>query len=333
METVFSDHWDCPHQSTSDPSWQESDCYWFYDHKVGVGGFHRIGQKPNKGTGQLMLFVFKVDGERFLLNAPERAEVALGPDARQSRKQVVAGHSAEALGGGRMRYKWSEPESSAEIEFYESFYTPRNWPSSANTAHFEDSVNSDGHLECGGKIRGTVRIGKNEYNIDALAHRDRSWGKRSDTAPMMHRYRMYTGTCGTDLSFASFFLDFNETTPVTMGFVDRNGMQEPIENLRVAVTFDYDGLTPLGSVGVMTLKSGEKITIESKVVQGHLTPIPAIGSFSQDNISTFEYNGKTGFVNLELSTNPGRGSYIPKQTDVSFLVVDDGLSKTAVYEL
>ena len=30
---------------------------------------------------------------------------------------------------------------------------------------------------------GTVRIGNQDYEIDALAHRDRSWGKRSDTAP------------------------------------------------------------------------------------------------------------------------------------------------------
>lgn len=159
MEAQFADHWDCPHQFTAEPSWQESDCYWFYDHNTGVGGFHRIGQKPNKGTGQLMLFVFKVGGERFVLNAPERAEVKLGPDARQARKQVVAGHTAEALGNGRMRYTWEEPESSADIEFYESFYTPRNWPSSAKTSHFEESVNSDGHLECAGKIRGKIRIG------------------------------------------------------------------------------------------------------------------------------------------------------------------------------
>ncbi|MGH6650025.1 hypothetical protein CVO77_08565 [Sphingopyxis lindanitolerans] len=331
MEAVFSDHWDCPHQFSDEPSWQESDCYWFYDVKLGVGGFHRIGQKPNKGTGQLMLFVFKTGGERFVLNSAPRNEVQLGADARQSRKQVVGSHTAEALGDGRMRYTWDEPESSADIEFYESFYTPRNWPSGKNTEHFEEATNSDGHLECGGRIRGKVRIGDNEYEIDALAHRDRSWGKRSDSAPMMHRYRMYTGTCGSELSFAGFFLDFNETTPMTMGFVDRNGKQEAITNLRVAVTFDYDGLTPLGSIGIMTLESGEQLRIESKVVQGFLTPLPAMGTFSQDNISTFEYGGKTGFVDLEMCTNPGRGSYIPNQADVSFLAIAEGLSKAEDY--
>ena len=63
MEAVFSDHWDCPHQFSDEPSWQESDCYWFYDVKLGVGGFHRIGQKQNKGTGQLMLFVLPLPAE------------------------------------------------------------------------------------------------------------------------------------------------------------------------------------------------------------------------------------------------------------------------------
>lgn len=334
MEYAFSNDWDRPHTPSSDPAWQESDCYWFYDPVQQLGGFHRIGQKPNKGTGQLMLFVFKLGGERFVLNSAPRHEVKLGDDARQAHKQIVAGHAAEALGDGRMRYVWDEPESAAELEFYESFYAPRNWPSSNRQSEdFEKSVNSDGHLECGGRLRGTVRIGETTYTIDALAHRDRSWGNRHDAAPMMHRYRMYSGTCGNALSFASFYLDFNEFQAVSMGFVDRDGKQEDVVNLRVAVTFDYDGVTPIGSIGVLTLASGEKLTIQSTVVQGFLTPLPGVLCHSQDNISVFEYEGHTGFLDLELSTNPCRGTYTPTQADVSFLAVAPGLSASETYDL
>lgn len=333
MEQGYDPSWDRPHVPSSELAWQESDCYWFYDAQAGVGGFHRIGQKPNKGTGQIMLFVFKVGGKRFVINDAPRNEVPLAGDARQANKQIVGTHFAEALGDGRMKYGWSEPESDAQLEFYESFYTPRNWPSNAQTQHFENSVNSDGHLECGGRLKGTVRIGSESYVIDALAHRDRSWGRRADAAPQMHRYRMYSGTCGKALSFASFFLDFNDTEPVTMGFVDRHGVQEDIINLRVAVTFDFDGVTPLGSTGILTLASGEKLRIKSTVVQGFLTPLPAGLSHSQDNISVFEYEGQKGFVDLELSTNPCRGSYTPTQCDVSLLAVDQGLSTTRDYVL
>lgn len=334
MADDFQQDWDCPHKPSQDPSWQESDCYWFYDPAQGVGGFHRIGQKPNRNTGQLMLFVFKVGGERFVLNSAPRNELELTPDSRQARKQIVGSHTAESLGAGRMRYIWDEPESSASLEFYESFYKPRNWPAAgANSARFEQSINSDGHLECGGRLRGTVRIGRSSYEIDALAHRDRSWGNRHASAPMMHRYRMYSGTCGEALSFASFYLDFNEDQPISMGFVDRSGVQEDIVNLRVAVTFDYDGLSPIGSIGIMTLASGEKLRIEGKVVQGFLTPLPGVMNHSQDNISTFEYDGHKGFLDLELSTNPGRGSYTPGQADTSLLAVDAGLSACASYDL
>lgn len=333
MEYTYQEDWDRPHLPSKEQTWQESDCYWFYDPVAQIGGFHRIGQKPNKGTGQLMLFVFKVGGERFVLNKAPRNEVALGPDARQSHKQVVGGHTAESLGEGRMRYTWEEPETSADIEFYQSFHLPRNWPATnKGSANFEKTVNSDGHLECGGKLRGSIRIGKETYSIDALAHRDRSWGNRSDFAPMMHRYRMYSGTCGEALSFASFFLDFNEFETVSMGYVDRHGKQEDVVNLRVAINFDYDGVTPLGSVGVLTLASGEKLRIESKVVQGFLTPMPGILNHSQDNISVFEYEGHTGFVDLEISTNPGRGEYTPTQADVSFIAVTEGLTPSADYD-
>ncbi len=333
MEQQYNPSWDCPHTPTSDPAWQESDCYWFYDAQTGIGGFHRIGQKPNKGTGQIMLFIFKVGAERFVINDAPRNEFPLTDDARQERKQIVGTHSAESLGDGRMLFCWNEPESDAALEFYESFYTPRNWPSNPETQHFENSVNSDGHLECGGRLKGKVRIGEETYDIDALAHRDRSWGKRADAAPQMHRYRMYSGTCGKALSFASFFLDFNESTPVSMGFVDRHGVQEDVVNLRVAVTFDFDGVTPLGSTGILTLASGEKLRIDSTVVQGFLTPLPAGVSHSQDNISVFEYDGQTGFVDLELSTNPCRGSYTPTQRDVSLIAVDQGLSASQDYAL
>lgn len=41
---------------------QESDCYWVYDTKASIGGFHRIGQRPNRQDGQLTLVVFATEG-------------------------------------------------------------------------------------------------------------------------------------------------------------------------------------------------------------------------------------------------------------------------------
>lgn len=324
--------WDKPHTPSTQNAWQESDCYWFYDAVAGVGGFHRIGQKPNTGKGQNTLFVFKEGGERFVLSAGARSEVLLREDARQDRKQVVGDHTAEALGDGRMRFTWRETGCTGDLEFYECFHAPRNWSKTGHSDTFMSNINADGHLECSGKIRGDIRIGDNSYAIDALCHRDRSWGFRDNSRVSMHRYRMFSGTVGPELSFASFLLDLKDGTRMVAGFVARDGVDLDVRDLRVMTTFDSDGITPLAAVGVLTLENGEEIRIECTSVQGFMTPVPEAGCASQDHISTFTYNGKTGFLDLELCTNPGRGSYIPTRADVTYVAVDQGLSKSVVYD-
>lgn len=326
----YDNSWDRPHTPSADPSWQESDCYWFYDKASGVGGFHRIGQRPNLGKGQLILFVFKTGGERFLLRAG--TEVDLTPSARQEARQEVGSHVAEALGDGRMRFAWDEVVCTGDIEFYECFHPPRNWSKDGHSDDFMSNINSDGHLEVSGRLRGSIRIGEASYDIDALCHRDRSWGFRDNALVSMHRYRMFSGTVGPQLSFASFLLDLKDGTKMVAGFVSRNGRDEDVRDLRVMTTFDSDGLTPLAAEAILTLATGEQLRIKSKSLQGFLTPVPEARAATQDHISTFTYEGHEGFLDLELCNNPGRGEYVPTQADVTFTAVDDGLSKSVEYQ-
>lgn len=324
--------WDQPHKPSTDALWQESDCYWFYDKAQGIGGFHRIGQKPATGKGQITLFVFKEGEQRFVLSSGPRTEVVLGPDSRQEAKQVVGGHTAEALGEGRMRFTWEEVETEADLEFYEAFHEPRNWSKTGHSDGFMSNINSDGHLECSGRIRGKIRIGSESYIIDGLCHRDRSWGFRDNSRASLHRYRMFSGTVGPELSFASFFLDLKGGPSMVAGFVVRNGVDKDVRDLRVITRLDRDGLTPLGATGILTLEDGEEIRIETTSVQGFLTPVVEAQSTSQDHISTFMYNGKVGFLDLELCINPGRGTYIPLQSDLTFGVIEQGLSRSVKYQ-
>ena len=329
---TYDDSWDRPHVPGTSALWQESDCYWFYDQAQGIGGFHRIGQKPNIGKGQLTLFAFKEGGERFVMSAGDDTEVDLGADARQDGRQIVGSHSAEALGDGRMRFCWDESGCAGDVEFSDSFHRPRNWSKTGHSDNFMATINADGHLECSGRMRGSLRIGATTYQIDALCHRDRSWGVRDNSRASLHRYRMFSGTVGPELSFASFALDLTSGQSMVGGFVARNGVDEDVRGLRVLVTFDSDGITPVSAAGLLTLESGEVLRIESMSIQGFMTPLPEAACVSQDHISTFTYNGKTGFLDLELCANPGRGSYVPTQADVTFTAVDQGLSKSVVYD-
>ncbi|MCF8534475.1 MAG: hypothetical protein K9G48_15825 [Reyranella sp.] len=330
---TYDPSWDRPHKPSSDLNWQESDCYWFYDARAGVGGFHRIGQRPNAGTGQITAFAFARDGERFVLNDSYTRDRSINAADRWETGHRVAGHTAEALGDGRMRFTWNEPDSEANLEFYESFHPPRNWSKTGHSDGFMSNINSDGHLECSGKLRGRLRIGAATYDIDALCHRDRSWGYRDNGSVSMHRYRMFSGTVGPELSFASFLLDLKTGQKMVAGFVSRHGIDLDVRDLRVVTAFDADGLSAMGATAVLTLENGETVKIACEGVQGFMTPVPDAGAASSDTISTFSYEGKTGFLDLELSTNPGRGQYVPTQSDLTLLAIDQGLSRCVSYDL
>ena len=330
---TYDSSWDRPHTPSDEPNWQESDCYWFYDAERGVGGFHRIGQKPNLKTGQITAFVFDCDGERFVLNDSYSKHRPIGPADRWDTGHRVESHVAEALGDQKMRFSWEEVESSATLEFHESFHAPRNWSKTGHSDDFMSNINSDGHLECSGKLRGVVRIGTQTYEIDALAHRDRSWGLRDNSRVSMHRYRMFSGTVGPELSFASFLLDLKAGETMVAGFVSRHGVDLDVRDLRVVTAFDSDGLSPMRATAVLTLETGERVKIHCDGVQGFMTPVPEAGAASSDTISTFTYEGKVGFLDLELSTNPGRGTYVPTPDDLTLLAIRPGLSRSVSYEL
>jgi hypothetical protein len=320
--------WDCPHAPGPQELWQESDCYWWYDAAQGVGGFHRIGQKPNLGTGQLTVFAFARDGERFVAHSEHPIETV----DRWATGQRVGGHTAESLDPGRVRFTWAESGSDGDVEFSGSFHQPRNWSKTGHSDSFMENINSDGHLECAGRLRGSVRVGGRTYEVDALAHRDRSWGFRDNGRVSMHRYRMFSGTAGPSLSFASFLLDLKDGPAMVAGFVSRHGVDEDVRGLRVATTFDADGLSPINAIALLTLDTGEEIRIECQAIQGFATPVPEAQSLASDTICTFVYEGSPGFLDLELCNNPGRGTYIPTADDLALLATD-GLSASVPLEI
>lgn len=321
---TYDESWDRPHRPGANPLWQESDCYWFYDAANGVGGFHRIGQTPAKGIGQVMLFVFEEGGERFM----SVRDFPLAPAARGDTWHAVANSRAEALGDKRMRFTWGQQETEGDLEFYESFYAPRDWSRTGRAAKALNDMNADGHLECSGRVRGNVRVGGRTHRIDALAHRDRSWGPRDHSVVVQHR--MFSGTVGPALSFAAFTITMKHVGTHAAGFVVRDGIETDIKSLDVLTTFENDGATVAGGTAYLTLADGGDLVIPCSGVQGMLSNVHDL-FFATDTISTVDWNGAKGFCDIEVSNNPGRGSYIPTPADVSRICASKGLSAFVPY--
>lgn len=316
---------DRPHRPTKDDKWQESDCYWFYDAASGVGGFNRLGQTPNLGKGQLQLFLFKVGQKRFSL---QHEDIPGDQCERSAFGQRVGNATTESLEDGRVQWTWDEVDCAGELEFYESFYPPRDWMKKSDNAAFSDTMNDGGHLECSGRVRGKVRIDNETFEIDGLAHRDRSWGVRKHA--IVRQHRMFSGTVGPNLSFASAIMQFKGGETVKLGFIIKDGIEYDIEDLEILSHVSFDTFTVKGGTARMRYDGDQTIEITATSVHGFVTNM--FGLTFTDHIATIECDGQSGFCDIEASFLQGEKQMPPGAGEVHLICNELGLSDFEHFE-
>lgn len=327
----YDESWDRPHAPSAEPEWQESDWLIFYDARCGVGGIYRLGQEPNLQRGQPMLFVFASGEERYYQGdrlGRSIADVSIAPADRWSNGCQVLGHKVESLGDGQMRYSWEYPETSADLVFSDNFYNPRGWSNSNKDRKLMADFNKDGHLEVAGQLRGVVRIGQKHYDIDALAHRDRSWGNRPIASGLLTTARSLSlyATVGPEFSIAAFAHKRFGAAVNHVGFISRHGKDEDINCLDIFPVLDSDLNSPIGCKAVVTLESGEIIRLDCEVIQSYAGLAPG---FTSHQLGAFTYEGKSGFCDFVLTANHSRGEHYLTSDEVTHPAVDIGLSRTA----
>lgn len=324
----WDETWDRPHQPGPEALWQESDWLTFFDPTAGVGGIYRIGQQPNREKGQPNLFVFALGGDRFQMSdlGGHGVDVDISQADRWKTGYRVAGHEVEALGGGRMRFRWDYPETAADLEFAASYYEPRNWSKYDRGADIIAWLNADGHLEAAGRLKGALRIDGRDYEVDCHAHRDRSWGYREPYMVKMKRAFGAWGTVGPEFSFAAMRLEIDTGERLITGFVARSGSTDDIVDARWLTTYDVDLVSPVAGALLLTLETGEELQVDCRIAQAH-------GGFarglSSNGVGLFDWKGRQGFCDYSASGNPFEAQRGPIAKDVTLLAVDCGLTPSA----
>jgi len=320
---TYDESWDRPHSPTADPNWQESDWLSFYDPKVRVGGICRIGQRPNRGTGQPGLFVFALGAQRFFADdVGGRLDVDISPADRWADGYRVGNLSVDHLGGGRVRFNFDYAEAAGSVEFYEGHYIPRSWSLTKEDIH---NLFPDGHLEAGGKVRGKFCIGDETYDVACMGHRDRSWGVRTGYVERVKRIMTCWGTVGPEYSHAVLRFEAKEGEGTVQGFVMRNGVAEEVVAMRHLTTIDVDFISAIEGRVILTLESGEEIKVRCTLAQTHAGRAPG-SAFS--GVGVLEVGGQRGFCTYSGLVNPSRGKHMSTQDEVTLAVVEKGLSQT-----
>jgi hypothetical protein len=310
-----------PHErDLTDPHWQESIFFWWWDDNAGIGAIHRIGHEPNTipPTANSWNGVFTRDGRRF-----RRSETRELTSADRLPHGRVAGPS-RYTSDDSWRFEFSDPDCELRLEWCDEI-TPlaHVYPATMPGVHNDYAPE---HYETSGRVRGTARIGDRTIDVDALAYRDHSWGRRDWPTLLAHRY--LGGTVGPELTFCSLTWLGTDGTLTSFGVVNRNGTFEQAESVDFLTYMEPDGTTHRGGKVTFHMPGGEDISIQLTLVDAVLHEHGGESGHAisaVDSICIMQYQGITGMANLEISNNPRNGSN--RVPAANRAIAEDGLSQ------
>lgn len=214
-KVVLLDSDDLMHQNSGESNFNESAYYNFYDRGAKVGGFVRLGNRPNEGYAEMTVCVYLPDGSvGFMFKRPEIANNN-AHEAGGLKFEVLKPfeHHRVSYGGKLCLLKnpleMAEPATAfknnpyAPCELQLDYYgiasgwggelrekTDRGWESLKPTGDPSQQF-AKGHLEQHGRAVGTLKIANGssmQWKVDGLGLRDHSWGPRYWQAPKYYRW-------------------------------------------------------------------------------------------------------------------------------------------------
>jgi hypothetical protein len=231
------------HEVGPEPNFNESMYFNVVDHSSGVGGFFRVGNRPNEGTGEMTVCLYLPDGRvGFMFKRPEvRSNDAF--DSAGLRFEVV-----EPFEELRVTYdgkvvllddplQLEDPKAAFTSNPYAAVsvqlaYTrvsdmfggepdeSHERPGGAGSGGWENEF-AKGHYEQLVAATGSITVGDEEWAIDGFGLRDHSWGPRYWQAPWY--YRWLTANIGPDFGFMLSRIARRDGEGTRGGFVWQDG--------------------------------------------------------------------------------------------------------------
>jgi len=240
------------HELGPEPNFNESMYFNAYDPEAHLGGFFRLGNRANEGTGEMTICLYLPDGQvAFMFGRPHVS-------------------TNEAFDAAGMRFEVVEPFSELRVSFEGSVVLltdplemadPRK--AFASNPHTESAVNlvyrgtsamfggepdrpteapgeefARGHYEQLVGASGTVQVGDQQWELHGHGLRDHSWGPRYWQAPWY--YRWLTANVGSDFGFMGSRVARRDGPGTRGGFVWDGETLHLCHDFRIRSTWDGD---------------------------------------------------------------------------------------------
>jgi hypothetical protein len=292
-KVMFLDSDDLMHPNTGESNFNESAYYNFYDRSQRIGGFVRLGNRPNEGYAEMTVCLYLPDGSvGFMFKRPEianndahnagglRFEVLRNFEHHRitySGKVCVLKNPLE-MAEPAVAFK-SNPHVPCEIALdYRAISPAWGGELREKTASGWESVRSAadpssqfarGHFEQHGHATGNIKVGGGlglDVRFDGLGLRDHSWGPRYWQAPKY--YRWLTMNFDETLGAMATITVNRDASEHPGGFIARKG-QPNVNFVKVNVETEFTGEQKLHDrikVTCQCEQDAEPIVITGKVI-------------------------------------------------------------------
>jgi len=205
------------HDTEGASNFNESMYFNFYDPGQRLGGFVRLGNRPNEGYAEQTTCLYLPDGRvGFFFQRPKiasndrfaaggcRFEVVTPFEELRVHYagQVVLLDEPEQMADPRKAFAnnpWAEASLALSYRGLSPMYGGEPVGEDGKPLRDAASDFARGHYEQHVGARGSVRVGDDTWQVDGYGLRDHSWGPRFWQAPWW--YRWLTGNCGEAFGF------------------------------------------------------------------------------------------------------------------------------------
>ena len=265
------------HENSGEPHFNESMYFNFFDVGRRLGGFVRVGNRPNEGYAETTICLYRPDGSvlfqferpaiadnarfeagglRFDVERPfERLHVAC-------RSRACLLHDPMAMSDPRRAFR-ENPMVAVELELGIEGIGPM-FGGEPTERRSDEMEFARGHYEQHHRARGRVAIDGESVPFDGFGLRDHSWGPRSWQAPAS--YRWLTANFGEDFGFMGSHILRPDGGETRGGFVHRGRELIAVKDLQIETEFREPESVHERIRATLACADGARLEVEGRVL-------------------------------------------------------------------
>jgi len=240
------------HDVGEESNFNESMYFNVYDPTTRFGGFFRVGNRPNEGSGEMTVCLYLPDGRvAFMFQRPEVTSneafdaAGLRFVVHEPFEHLGVHYAGKAiilddplvLSDPRKAFTESTRVSvTVDLDYRRVSDMFGGEPEESHEKPGEEFAK--GHYEQLVKASGTITVGEDRYEIDGYGLRDHSWGPRYWQAPFY--YRWLTANFGDDFGFMGSRVARRDSEGTRGGFVWEDGTLHLCRDMQISTEWTGD---------------------------------------------------------------------------------------------